>query len=192
MLTSRNIHLAILGIIIGASAGYIFAFYQARDAAPAPITQQAEDGFDHSATTDAGIEELKAEVDKNPNDADALARYGTRLFTAGRIDEAIEVYEKALVIQPDNLTVRSLAIAMLFNQGDTARAKQHLDIAMKQNPNHIPTLHGLFLVTLEADKDVEKAAAIARQIETLSPNYQGLSDLRSRLEAARNPQQPAP
>jgi tetratricopeptide (TPR) repeat protein len=189
MLTSRNIHFAILGIIIGASAGYIFAFYEARDAAPAAITEQGQ-GFDHPPTNEAGLEELKAEVEKNPNDADALARYGTRLFTAGRIDEAIATYEKALVIQPENLTVRSLAVAMLFNQGNTARAKEHLDIAMKQNPNHIPTLHGLFLVTLEADHDVEKAAAIAKQIETLSPNYQGLSDLRSRLEQARKAPQP--
>ena len=109
-----------------------------------------------------------------------------RVSPAGRLDEAIEIYGRALQIQPENLTVRSLVIAMLFNQDRIPEAKQHLDIALKQNPNHIPTLHGLFLVTLESDKDVAKAEGIAKQIETLSPNYQGLSDLKSRLEAARN------
>jgi tetratricopeptide (TPR) repeat protein len=184
MLTSRNIHFAILGIIIGASAGYIFAFYQARDAAPAAVTESLP--VDHTgAPTDEGLDELKAEVDRDPNNADVLARYGTRLFTAGRIDEAVDVYGKTLQLEPENLTVRSLMIAMLFSQGNITDAKRHLEIAMKQNPNHIPTLHGLFLVTLEGDHDVEKAAGIAKQIETLSPNYQGLSDLKSRLEAAR-------
>ena len=190
MLTSRNIHFAILGIIIGASAGYIFAFYQAESALPA-VSEQAGLPSEHPETTDVGdvgLDELKKEVDSNPNDADLLARYGTRLFTAGMAEEAIATYEKVLQIQPDNLTIRSLAVAMLFSQGNTEAARKHLDIALKQNPNHIPTLHGYFLVTLEGDKDVKKAEEILKQIEVQSPNYQGLADLKSRLEEVRKAQ----
>ena len=187
MLTSRNIHFAILGIIIGASAGYIFAFYQAESALPA-VSEQAGLPSEHPETTDVGLDELKREVEANPNDADLLARYGTRLFTAGMAEEAIATYEKVLQIQPDNLTVRSLAVAMLFSQGKTEEARKHLDIALKQNPNHIPTLHGAFLVALEGDKDVKKAEEFLKQIEVQSPNYQGLADMKSRLEAVRKAQ----
>jgi len=39
MFSSRNIHLAILGIILGASAGYVAAFYKANSAlAPPPLS----------------------------------------------------------------------------------------------------------------------------------------------------------
>ena len=34
MLTARNIHFALLGIILGATSGYIFAFYQVQSSMP--------------------------------------------------------------------------------------------------------------------------------------------------------------
>ena len=190
MLTSRNIHFAILGIIIGASAGYIFAFYQAEAARPATTVPQSAEQLppNHPSTDDAGVEELRKQVDANPNDSDLLARYGTRLFTLGQIDEAIATYEKVLQLKPDNLTVRSLIVAMLFSQGKLDEARKHLDIALKQNPNHIPTLHGYFLVTLEGDKDLKKAGEILKQIEVQSPDYQGLADLKARMEEVRKAQ----
>ena len=193
MLSSRNIHFAILGIIIGASAGYVFAFYQAQSATPPPITQQAAaDGSlptGHPSTSDEGLDELKKEADANPNNAEVQARYGTRLFTAGRLPEAITVYEKVIALDPMNLTIRSLLIAMYFSQGNTAEAKKQVEVALAQNPNHVPTLHGYYLVTLEGDKDLKKAEEILKKIETLSPAYQGLPDLKARLEEVRKAQQ---
>jgi len=195
MLSSRNIHFAILGIIIGASAGYIFAFYQAQSTVPPPISAQAAaEGLPPGHPTGAGgneegLDDLKKEVDANPDNPNVLARYGTRLFTSGRIPEAITVYQKVIELQPDNLTVRSLLIAMYFSQGNTVEAKKQVEFALKQNPNHVPTLHGYFLVTLEGDGDVKKAEEILKKIETLSPNYQGLPDLKARLEEIRKAKQ---
>ena len=187
MLSSKNVHFAILGIIIGASAGYIFAFYQAQSALPAIPSQQSGLPPNHPAgATAADLDALKKEADANPNDPEVLGRYGTLLFTSGRIDEALAEYQKVIALQPDNLTIRSLLVAIFFRQGNTAEAKKHLEIALKQNPNHIPTLHGYFLVTLEGDRDMKKAEEILKKIEALSPTYQGLPDLKAELEQARN------
>ena len=40
MLNSRNIHFAILGIILGAASGYIFAFYQVQSSMPRALPAQ--------------------------------------------------------------------------------------------------------------------------------------------------------
>ena len=189
MLSSKNIHFAILGIIIGASAGYIFAFYQAQSALPVVSAQPSGLPADHpTGVSPADLEALKKDADTHPNDPDVIGRYGTLLFTSGRIEEALAEYEKVIALEPDNLTIRSLLVAILFRKGDTAGARKHLDIALKQDPNHIPTLHGYFLVTLEGDRDVKKAEEILKKIETLSPSYQGLPDLKAELEEARNAQ----
>ena len=39
MFSSRNIHFAILGIILGATTGYIFAFYQVQSSMPRALLQ---------------------------------------------------------------------------------------------------------------------------------------------------------
>jgi len=188
MLTSKNIHFAILGIIIGASAAYVFAFYQAQSAMPPTAVSQPSAASDLPAGhpgTNVAVEDLKKQVESNPNDPDLLARYGTSLFTTGNVKEAINVYKKVISLQPENMTVRSLLIAMHFSQGQMEEAKQQAEAALKQKPDHVPTLHGYFLVTLEGDKDIAKAEGILKQIEKLSPNYQGLADLKSRLEEMR-------
>src|SRR5688500_10288978 len=94
MFSSRNIHFALLGIILGASAGYITAFYRAQSsvqaASPSPLTtSQPTIPAEHpDLDANAMIEELGKAAEANPTNADIIARYGEALFVNDRFSEA--------------------------------------------------------------------------------------------------------
>jgi Tfp pilus assembly protein PilF len=103
MFSSRNIHFAILGIIIGASFGYVFAFYQAQAKVPAaakPVNEVARDATGTAAppqehpevTNDQMLGLFQKALDKNPNEPELMKRYGNFLFDLGRYGEAITFY----------------------------------------------------------------------------------------------------
>src|SRR5215831_8043232 len=110
MFSSRNIHFAILGIILGATTGYIFAFYQVQSSMPRPLpsSQASKMPQGHPEFTP---EEVRRRVDeelaKNPNNTEIITLYANFLFNQGKFNEAVEWFEKALAVQPDNLGVRA-------------------------------------------------------------------------------------
>ncbi|HEX4998516.1 MAG TPA: tetratricopeptide repeat protein [Terriglobia bacterium] len=182
MFSSRNIHFAILGIILGATCGYLVAFYQAQSQAQAAMPPNHP-----PVSTDSSLDALKSAVDRNPSDADAAMRYANALFTANRTPDAISYWERALSLRPDDLSIRSMLGAVLWSEGRPEEARKHLQIAITQNPHHVPSLHAMLLITLETDRDEKKAAAILKTIEEVDPEYSGLPDLRDRLARFRAP-----
>jgi Tfp pilus assembly protein PilF len=194
MFTSRNIHFAILGIILGAVTGYVVAFYQAAAAAPPPEEP-------HSATasdTQGGalpanhpdvnpqqmLELLKKAAEDSPNQPDVLSRYANELFQAGKMEESAVWYGKLVALQPKDTDVRSLYGAVLWRIGKKDEAKTQLQTALTQDPKHVPSLHGLFIIALDGH-DVAKATEYVRRIEQIDPSYAGLADLKARLAAAK-------
>ena len=96
MLSSRNIHFAILGIILGATTGYIFAFYQVQSSMPREIpsrTSNAPPGHPNLSP-----EEVRRRVDeelaKNPNDTRVMTLYANFLFDQGKFNEAVQWFER--------------------------------------------------------------------------------------------------
>jgi Flp pilus assembly protein TadD len=188
MFSSRSLHFAVLGLILGASVGYIVAFYQAQSRTPATLpSNHPPVGSDASAAFDAELAALKSEADRNPNDADKLASYAVALFSVGRPAEAIAQLERASQIRPDDLRLRSTLGMLLWNEGQADEARKHLKYAIEQDPKHVPTLHALFMMTLYTDHDQKKAAEILKTIESIDPNYKALADLRDRMKGASKP-----
>jgi hypothetical protein len=108
MFSSRNIHFAILGIILGASTGYIFAFYQVQSSIPRelPSTQSSNVPQGHPNVNE---EQLLAMIQdalaKNPKDTTLMIRYASFLFDRQRFPEAIEWLRKAVTIFLDERNV---------------------------------------------------------------------------------------
>src|SRR6185503_19480430 len=102
MLSSRNIHFAILGIILGATSGYIFAFYQVQSSMPR-TAPPAQTGQHPDVTNDQLLAMFKQALEKNPNDTTLMTRYANFLFDLGKFNEAVEWFEKVLAVQPNNL-----------------------------------------------------------------------------------------
>ena len=154
MFTSRNIHFAVLGIVLGASSGYVLAFYQVRKSMPPPaISSVSSPAQEHSEVSNEQLLAMfKEALERNPNDATLMTRYGGFLFQIGRYNEAVSWFEKVLELQPSNDDVR---IAML---------------------------HGRILVAL-ANSDYPAAGKFLKEMEKVDPKYAGLDSLRKRLAA---------
>jgi Tfp pilus assembly protein PilF len=193
MFSSRNIHFALLGIILGASAGYVFAFYKAYAAnTPPAITQsQAVQGNlppEHpgveGVNTDQMLEQMKKAVELDPKDPEIIKRYAMALFDAGRFDDAEQQFGKAVDLEPNSVEARAMFGAALWRLGKQDAAAVQLEATLKLDAGNIPALHGLTLLHLER-RNLDKAAEYIKQIESVEPSYSQLALLKSRLEAER-------
>jgi Flp pilus assembly protein TadD len=189
MFSSRNIHLAILGIILGASAGYIAAFYKANASlTPPPITSdQAQTGMPagHPDVNDEQLlDAMKKAVEADSSNPEIVKRYAMALFDASHFDEAAQWFKKAAELEPNNVETRSMYGAVLWRMGQKNEAEVQLQAAVKLDPRNVASLHGLSLLALEKH-DLTRAGQLIKQIETVDPNYSQLSELRARLQAER-------
>jgi Flp pilus assembly protein TadD len=179
MFSSRNIHFAILGIILGATSGYIFAFYQVQSSMPRTVPSAQAQGH-----PDVNNEQLlamfKEALARNPNDTTLMTRYANFLFDMGKFSEAVEWFQKVLALQPGNLDVRTDLGTALWNAGQKDKAMAEYQAALKADPKHVTTLHNLAIVHLE-EKDTAAAEQVLKQIEEIDPKYDGLASLRQRL-----------
>src|SRR5262245_58431796 len=91
MFSSRNIHFAILGLILGASSGYVLAFYQVESAFVPKTTQQVSQNGTPPNHPNVTPEQLlgmfNVALQKNPNDPELRSKYGNFLFNLGRFQE---------------------------------------------------------------------------------------------------------
>jgi Flp pilus assembly protein TadD len=189
MFSSRNIHLAILGIILGASAGYVAAFYKANASlTPPPLsTDQAQTGMPAGhpeVNNEQLLEAMKKAVETDPSNPEIVKRYAMALFDASHFDEAAQWFKKAVDLEPDSVETRSMYGAVLWRTGNKEEAEVQLAAAVKLDPRNVSSLHGLTLLALEKH-DPSRADQLIRQIETIDPGYTQLSELRARLQAER-------
>jgi Tfp pilus assembly protein PilF len=185
MFTSRNIHFALLGIIIGAATGYVLAFYQVQ--ASMPRTPPSAHGGGSNmpqghpdVSNDQLLAMFKEALQKNPNDTTLMTRYANFLFDQGKFNEAVEWFEKVVALQPGNLDVMTDLGTALWNAGQKEKAMATYQQILKSDPKHMPTLHNLAVVYME-DKDFPKADQTLKQMEAIDPKYEGLDSLRKRL-----------
>jgi Flp pilus assembly protein TadD len=185
MFSSRNIHFAILGIILGASTGYIFAFYQVESSTPRTVpTARSQGGNMPQGHPDVSNDQLvtmfKEALDKNPNDTTLITRYANFLFDLGRFNEAVEWFGKVVAMQPDNVDVRTDLATALFNAGQKDKALAEYQAILQKDPKHIATLHNLAIVYL-GERDLTSADGVIKRIEGIDPKYEGLESLKKRL-----------
>ena len=105
-------------------------------AAKPATTAQSFPQFD-SFQTPSEIDQLKARLFDNPEDFEALSTLGDRYFESARYLEAIQTYDKALVVNPmcaDCLNDRGLA---MFYMGDAKSALESFDKAIAIDPGYV-------------------------------------------------------
>jgi len=188
MFSSRNIHYAILGIILGASVAYIFAFYQVESTMPAQAQSLQQNGMPANhpdVNNEQMLELLKKAVEDKPDQPEMISRYANVLFNVGRYDEALKWYGKAIELQPDNLDARSLRGAVYWRLNRIDEAAGDLQGVLQRDPKHIPSLYGMFLLSLHRH-DVPNAEQYFAKIQAVDPAYEGLPELKRRLDEERS------
>jgi cytochrome c-type biogenesis protein CcmH/NrfG len=183
MFSSRNIHFALLGIILGSASGYIFAFYRVQSTMPVSVPTAQSSGAPQGHPN-LSPEEVRRKVEeqlaKNPNDTQVMTLYANFLFDQGKFSEAVEWFQKAVAIQPDNLDVRTDMATALWNAGKKDQAMAEYQKILRSDPKHMATLHNLVIVHLE-QRDLGAAEQVFKQMEAIDPKYEGLEPLKKRL-----------
>src|SRR5262245_10368568 len=146
MFSSRNIHFAILGVILGASSGYVFAFYQAqRSQVPPALNSSQADGelpAGHPQVNNDGmLEAMKKAVETDPTQPEIVKRYAMALFDAGHFDDASKWFEKAVALEPNSVEIRSMYGAVLWRIGNKDAAAAQLEAALRIDPRNVASLH---------------------------------------------------
>jgi tetratricopeptide (TPR) repeat protein len=192
MFSSRNIHFAILGIILGATTGYVFAFYSAQkahSAGPPALSESQAQGTvptgHPSVNDDQFLASMQKAVENDPTNSETVSRFAMALFEAGRINDAEKWFAKSVELAPKDPDARSMYGLALWQLGKIDAAEAQLEATLKIDPSSIPGLHGLVRLNLQKG-DVAKAEQFINRIEAVEPGYSQLSDLKRRLEATRS------
>lgn len=184
MFNSRNIHFAILGIIIGAASGYILAFYQVQSSIPRTVSANSAgtnvpDGHPN-VSNDQLLAMFKEALQKNPSDVTLMVRYANFLFDLGKFSEAVDWFQKVVAQEPDNLDVKTDLGTALWNAGEKDKAMAMYQQILKKDPKHMATLHNIVIVHLE-ERDLTAAEQTLKKMEEIDPKYEGLDPLKRRL-----------
>jgi cytochrome c-type biogenesis protein CcmH/NrfG len=171
--------LAAFCLLLGVALGYLFrgSASPATSAAAASTMQpgSAAQGQQPTAEAQAMVEQSAAPlleaVNKNPNDYDALVKLGNVFYDGQQFANAIQYYERALALQPENVDVRTDMGTAYWYSGNADKALSELQTSLKYKPGHPQTLFNLGWVRWQGKADPKGAIEAWQQLLKANPDY---------------------
>jgi len=128
------------------------------------------------------LEELKKEVEKNPNDTLKLREYADFLAAAHRPDKAITYYEKILKIDPKKKEILFTLSFIYNNKGDFEKAENLTNKIIRIDPKDSQALYNLGAINASKGNKIK-----AREIwERILNEYPGSSSAELAKSALAN------
>ena len=122
-----------------------------------------------SAATEAKISELLERIEKlGVSKPEILARTGDFHALCGRLQRAVDLYEKSITLQPSLEGVREKLALALVQLGQNDRAAEILTQIVAENPVNLPAYDQLSKIHLLRG-EFERAVAAMRQALLLAP-----------------------
>lgn len=171
--------LAAFCLFLGVALGYLFrgsasvATAQATastTAQPGSGQQQQPDPNAQAALTQAAAPLIEA-VNKDPKDFDSLAKLGNLYYDGQQYANAIQYYERALTIHPDNPDVRTDMGTAYWYTGNAEKALAAMEASLKYRPGHPQTLFNLGWVRWQGKQDPKGAIEAWQQLLRANPDY---------------------
>lgn len=117
----------------------------------------------------AEIETLRQQVEKNPNDADAVRKLANLNFDIRNWKRAEELYRRYLEIRPDDPDVMTdLGIAYRESR-DFDKALAQFDAAQKLAPDHWQSYYNEVVVLAFDLKQMDQAGQVLQELQRLQP-----------------------
>jgi tetratricopeptide (TPR) repeat protein len=120
----------VLALMVGFFGGLVFGIY--KTGSDLPPVQSAGSPEDEGRAR--MLEALKAKVRQNPNDVASWIQLGHLNFDRNAVPEAIDAYEKALALDPNNAPVHTDLGIMYRRAGRPEDAVQEFDRAIAIDP----------------------------------------------------------
>ena len=168
--------LAAFCLLLGVALGYLFrgSASSALPAAAASTTQPAsvapQDAETQVELAQAAGPLLDA-VNKNPADYDSLVKLGNLFYDGQQFPSAIQYYERALVIHPENADVRTDMGTAYWYAGNPDKALVAMETSLKYRPGHPQTLFNLGWVRWQGKSDPKGAIDAWQQLLKTNPDY---------------------
>jgi len=171
--------LAVFCLVLGVGLGYLFrgSAAPATAQASAPATQQGSGSTQQPSASDvqAAVAQAAAPlldtVNRNPNDYDSLVKLGNVFYDGQQFQSAIQYYERALAIHPDNPDVRTDMGTAYWYTGNADKAIEAMQLSLKYRPNHPQTLFNLGWVRWQGKADPKGAITAWEQLLKANPDY---------------------
>ncbi len=201
--------LAVITLVIGVAVGYF-----ARGSAPASVAPEAAQvaptaapsGMGGGAGMGAGqlpgigtqqqggaspemlaqaAQPLLAKLQTNPKDSQTLAQLGNLYYDGQAFPQAIEYYNKALVVDPKNPDVLTDLGTAYWYSGEPDKALAEFDKSLAIRPNHPGTLFNEGIVMWQGKKDPKGAVVVWEQLLKANPDYAQKDQVQMLIERAK-------
>ena len=155
---------------------------EAPAAAAAPAVASATGGSPMGAVFQQ-INNLKQEIERDPNNATALAQLGTMYMDAGKFPQAIEYFERALKIREDPQLRTDLGICYR-NNGDAAKSLAQFRQVVQSYPDQWQALFNEVIILAETRR-MDEAHVELSKLQKLRPGDADVEKLAQSLATAR-------
>lgn len=108
-------------------------------------------------------------IDKNPQNAQAHAKYGISLVQNGQKEEAVKAFESALETLENKVFVKRFYAPLLVEDGELDRAMDFYEDCLDETPTEIPVLIEYAQTLQKADREFE-VPEVLRTILSANPD----------------------
>ena len=129
------------------------------------------------------INNLKQTIERDPNNADALAQLGTMYMDAGKFPQAIEYFERTLKIRDDPQVRTDLGICYR-NNGDADKSLAEFRQVVQRDPQQWQALFNEVIILAET-RHLDEAKKELAKLQTLRPTDPDVQKLADSIAQAR-------
>lgn len=112
------------------------------------------------------LEKLKSD----PNNSSLLAQVGAIYHSTHQFKEAASYYDKAVQLDPKNVSLHSRLASSLYRSGDVDGAITQLNAALREDPKDANSLFNLGMIRLQGKRDPKGALAAWQKLLKTNPD----------------------
>jgi cytochrome c-type biogenesis protein CcmH/NrfG len=166
--------LAAFCLVLGVALGYLFrgsASSVPQVAAAPQNTGVPAENTQAQTALQLSVAPLLEAVNGNPADYDALVKLGDIYYDAQQFPSAIQYYERALAVHPENPDVRTDMATAYWYTGNADKALAEMETSLAYKPGHPQTLFNLGWVKWQGKADAKGAVEAWQKLLKTNPDY---------------------
>ena len=134
----------------------------------------------------ARVRELRARIEQDPKDVEALVGLANLYHDVSMFEEAIGFYESALEVQPGDPNLLTDLGTCFRGQGDSERALEMFAQAQQRDPQHWQSLFNTVIVAGFELRRFEEAEAALAKLEGIAAAPPQVRELRTEFDRLRS------